>query len=54
MHPRIAEELAQAIVRLLAERFDLLDKRVAEISHDHLRASELARFRARMFEEANL
>ena len=56
--PRAAEQFALATVRVLAERFDLLDRRVSEFlaehANDHPRASEWAAFRARLFEESNL
>lgn len=53
--PRAAEPFALAIVRVLAERFDLLDRRVSEFLAEHAadppRASEWAALRARLFEE---
>jgi CRP/FNR family cyclic AMP-dependent transcriptional regulator len=56
--PRAAEALAFAIVRVLSERFDLLDSRIsqlmAEHADDHPRATELATFRARLFEDPAL
>jgi CRP/FNR family transcriptional regulator, cyclic AMP receptor protein len=56
--PKAAEALALAIVRVLSERFDLLDRRIAELmsehSDDHPRVTELATFRARLFEEPAL
>jgi len=56
--PRAAEELALAAVRVLAERFDMLDKRVSDYLSQHpegpAKANEWARFRARLFEESNL
>ena len=56
--PRTAEQFALATVRLLAERFDLLDRRVSDFLAEHAidqpKASEWAAFRARLFEESNL
>lgn len=56
--PRAAEALALATVRVLAERFDLLDHRLDEFitSHapDHPRSSEWGTFRARLFEEPHI
>jgi CRP-like cAMP-binding protein len=56
--PHTAEQLALAAVRVLAERFDILDKRVsdalAQHPEGHPRANEWADFRARLFEEPSL
>ena len=55
--PRAAEALALATVRALADRFDLIDLRVAEFLHaraDQHRSTEWTRFRARLFEEPNI
>jgi CRP/FNR family cyclic AMP-dependent transcriptional regulator len=56
--PHAAEQFALATVRVLAERFDLLDLRVSEFlaqhAHDQPRASEWAALRARLFEETSL
>ncbi len=56
--PRAAEALALEVVRVLSERFDLLDGRLAEMmaehDDDHPRATEWANFRARLFEEPSL
>ncbi len=56
--PQAAEALALAAVRVLAERFDLLDRRVSEYLRRNpeatAKANEWARFRARLFEEPNL
>jgi CRP/FNR family cyclic AMP-dependent transcriptional regulator len=56
--PRAAEALALATVRVLAERFDLLDHRLDEFmaahSADQARSNEWATFRARLFEEPNI
>lgn len=56
--PRAAEELALAAVRVLAERFDLIDHRVSDYLRQHpegpAKANEWAHFRARLFEESNL
>ena len=52
------QALALAVVRILAERFDLLDKRVsdslAQHADDHPKVTEWSNFRARLFEEPNL
>jgi CRP/FNR family transcriptional regulator, cyclic AMP receptor protein len=51
-----AEKLALAAVRFLAERFDMLDKRIsdymAQHPEGHPRATEWSNFRARLFEES--
>jgi CRP/FNR family transcriptional regulator, cyclic AMP receptor protein len=56
--PRAAEALALAVVRVLSERFDLLDVRIGELmaehGDDHPRVTELATFRTRLFEEPAL
>jgi CRP/FNR family cyclic AMP-dependent transcriptional regulator len=56
--PRAAEALAVAVVRILAERFDLLDQRVsdslAQHADDHPKVTEWSGFRARLFEEPNI
>ena len=56
--PRAAEALALSIVRVLSDRFDLLDVRITELmaehGDDHPRANEWANFRARLFEEPSL
>lgn len=56
--PEAAEQFALASVRLLAERFDLLDRRVSDFlreqSNGHARSNEWAAFRARLFEESGL
>lgn len=54
-NPRAAEQFALATVRILAERFDLIDRRVSEFlrelhENDH-KASEWSDFRARLFSE---
>ena len=55
---RAAEQLALAAVRVLAERFDQLDRRVSAYiaSHpdDHPKSNEWSKFRARLFEESNI
>jgi CRP/FNR family transcriptional regulator, cyclic AMP receptor protein len=52
-HPRAAEALALATVRVLCERFDLLDQRVSDSlarhAADHPRDTEWSGFRARLF-----
>lgn len=54
-NPRAAEALLLAVVRVLAERFDLVDQRVsdhlAEHADDHPKVNEWSGFRARLFEE---
>ena len=56
--PKTAEQFAVATVRILTERFDMLDRRVtdflAEHEHHHPRASEWNAFRSRLFEESNI
>lgn len=58
--PVAAEALAEAIIRILSERFDVLDRRLAGLMAEHDRArprrisSELAAFRTRVFEEPGL
>jgi CRP/FNR family transcriptional regulator, cyclic AMP receptor protein len=57
-HPRAAEALALGIVRVLSERFDLLDGRVSDYLAQHAgdtpKVNEWAGFRARLFEEPDL
>jgi CRP/FNR family transcriptional regulator, cyclic AMP receptor protein len=57
-NPRAAEALALAAVRVLAERFDMLDKRVSDYlaghGEDPPRATEWSSFRARLFEEPHI
>ena len=61
--PRTAEALATAIIIILSERFDLLDRRLTGLMAEHAAnpsavrrpaASELAAFRTRLFEEPGL
>jgi CRP-like cAMP-binding protein len=56
--PRSAEALASALLRVLAERFDVLAARLAglmaEHDDDHPRSNEWANFRARLFEDPAL
>jgi CRP-like cAMP-binding protein len=56
--PRAAEALASALLQVLAERFDLLDVRLAKLmaehDDDHPRSNEWANFRARLFEDPAL
>lgn len=56
--PRTSEQLAQAAIRLLAEHFDLIDQRVAEIlsrqNDPEPEETEWNRFRARLFSESRL
>lgn len=55
---KAAEQLALAAVRVLAERFDLLDRRISDYMQQHpdgnQRATEWSRFRARLFETSNI
>ncbi|WP_406698849.1 cyclic nucleotide-binding domain-containing protein [Singulisphaera sp. Ch08] len=57
-NPRTAEALALAVVRVLAERFDLLDKRVSDFLAQHAddqpKTTEWSGFRARLFEDSNI
>ncbi|MGE5754657.1 MAG: cyclic nucleotide-binding domain-containing protein [Planctomycetaceae bacterium] len=56
--PKAAEALALATLRVLAERFDLLDRRISEYlvqhSDDRPKVTEWAGFRARFFEDSNI
>lgn len=56
--PRTAEALAVAVVRVLAERFDMLDKRVSDFLAQHAddqpKTTEWSGFRARLFEDPNI
>lgn len=56
--PRTSEQLAQAAIRVLAEHFDLIDQRVAELlarqPDPAPEETEWARFRARLFGESKL
>lgn len=56
--PRAAEALALEVVRVLSERFDQLDVRIAalmaEHEDDHPRANEWADFRSRLFEDPSI
>jgi CRP-like cAMP-binding protein len=53
--PSAAESLALAVVRVVSERFDLLDQKlgefIAEHAQDHPKATELAEFRSRLFDD---
>lgn len=53
--PRAAEALALAVVRVLSERFDMLDQKIGELmaehAHDLPKATELAEFRSRLFDD---
>ncbi|MDE2507999.1 MAG: cyclic nucleotide-binding domain-containing protein [Planctomycetota bacterium] len=57
-NPRAAEALALAAVRVLSERFDMLDRRVVEFLRqqpvDHAKDNEWSNFRARLFEDSSL
>ncbi len=54
---KAAEQLAVASIRVLAERFEAIDRRVVEFlnSHpdEHPKPNEWASFRARLFEDSN-
>ncbi len=54
-HPEASEALALDVVRVLSERFDQLDRRLAGLMADHdadrPRQTEWASFRSRLFEE---
>jgi CRP-like cAMP-binding protein len=56
--PRSAEQLALAILRVLADRFQVLDGRITDFlagqEDHHPRASEWSDFRARLFEESTI
>ena len=53
--PEAAEALALTVVKVLSERFDMLDDRLTDLMaqhhDDHRRATEWADFRSRLFEE---
>ncbi len=55
--PKASEGLALAALRVLADRFDLLDKRVtadlANHPEDHHKSTEWASFRTRLFDESS-
>jgi CRP/FNR family transcriptional regulator, cyclic AMP receptor protein len=57
-NPRAAEALALAALRTLAERFNVIDKRLsdslAQHAHDAPKVNEWSGFRARLFEETNM
>jgi CRP-like cAMP-binding protein len=57
-NPRAAEALAMAVLRVLSERFDLIDKLFSEFTSKHsnepARMSEWAGFRARLFEDRGI
>jgi CRP/FNR family cyclic AMP-dependent transcriptional regulator len=57
-NPRASEALCLEVVRVLSERFDQLDARLAEMmaghDDDHPRANEWASFRSRLFEETSI
>lgn len=56
--PRAAEGLAVAAVRILADRFDMLDRRItadmAKHPEDHPQVTEWASFRTRLFDETSI
>ncbi len=56
--PGASEALALSVVRVLCERFDMLDRKLADLmaehADDHPRANEWSSFRARLFEEPAL
>jgi CRP/FNR family transcriptional regulator, cyclic AMP receptor protein len=57
-NPPAAEALALGILRVLSERFDMLDQRVSDFLAQHAdgppKVNEWAGFRARLFEEPNI
>lgn len=57
-NPPAAEALALCILRVLSERFDMLDRRVSDFLAEHAddppKVNEWAGFRARLFEEPNI
>lgn len=57
-NPKAAEALALGILRVLSERFDMLDQRIsdylAQNADDSPKVNEWAGFRARLFEEPNI
>lgn len=57
-NPRTAEQLALAAVHVLADRIDILDKRIwddlAEHPDDHPKVTEWSSFRSRLFEDSVL
>jgi len=57
-NPPAAEALALGILRVLSERFDMLDQRVSDFLAEHAddppKVNEWAGFRARVFEEPNI
>lgn len=56
--PRAAEQFALAAVRVLADRFDLMDQRISAVVAEHPEGSpkgtEWAEFRTRLFDEASI
>jgi CRP/FNR family cyclic AMP-dependent transcriptional regulator len=56
--PRTAEQFAVATLKIIADRFEMIDRRVtdflAEHENHHPRASEWNTFRSRLFEESNI
>jgi CRP-like cAMP-binding protein len=57
-NPAAAEALALGILRVLSERFDMLDQRVSDFLAEHAddlpKVNEWAGFRSRLFEEPNI
>ena len=57
-NPRSAEALALAVLRVLSERFDLIDKLfvdyIARHPDESAKTSEWSSFRARLFEDSNI
>ena len=55
---KAAEGLALAAIRVMADRFDLMDHRITalmeEHPEDHPKATEWAEFRTRLFDEASI
>jgi CRP-like cAMP-binding protein len=56
--PRAAEQLALTAVRILADRLDLLDRRItedlADHPEDHPKHTEWASFRSRFFDDSSI
>lgn len=56
--PRATEQLALMAVRIMADRFDMLDRKISEdlAAHpeNHPRVNEWSSFRARLFDESNI
>lgn len=57
-NPKAAEALAVAVIRVLSERFDMLDQRATDLirqnSDDHPKITEWSDFRSRLFLDTNV